>query len=48
MCGSEVEGQESYSLNTSQHFHCAKLLFGTCVGLGIRVVVPLSVKKNTT
>jgi hypothetical protein len=39
--------QESFSLNTPHHFHCAKLLFGTCVGLGIRVVVPLSVKNRT-
>jgi hypothetical protein len=39
--------QESFSLTTPQHFHCAKLLFGTFVGLGIRVVVPLSVKNKT-
>jgi hypothetical protein len=39
--------QESFSLNTPHHFHCAKLLFRTCVGLGIRVVVPLSVKNRT-
>ena len=39
--------QEAFSLSTPEHFHCAKLLVGTCIGLGIRVFVPVSTRNRT-
>jgi hypothetical protein len=38
--------QETFSLNTPEHFHFAKLLFGTCVGLGVRAVIPVNLKNT--
>jgi len=38
--------QETFSLNTPEHFQCAKLLFGSCVGLGVRVVIPVNLRNT--
>jgi hypothetical protein len=37
--------QETFSLCRPEHFHCAKLLFGASAGLGVRAVIPLSLRR---
>jgi hypothetical protein len=39
------ELQETFLLSTAQHFRFAKLLLGTCVGVGVRCIIRCSLKN---